>query len=670
MRGDEFLDFVAKRPPFSKIHPRLAAFFKDYLSNEKVIRFHDRFVLNTHFPAYPSPAFDNFVENFSQIGEVRTRQLFSVTLAVTNRCDYHCWHCYNAGRSENDMSLSALQKVVAELQELGVVRVTLSGGEPLLRKDLESIVGAFDERTSLTLNTTGSGLTAERARTLKQHGLFGVGVSLDSMSPEEHDRLRGKKGAFQTSLRALPLAADNGLYPYIVTVATQELLRPSSFRSFMQFASDIGALEVHLLEPSATGKLAGKTEVLLSEADSKIILRYQKGVAQDDSLPILSTFAYLESPDAFGCGAGITHLYIDGSGEVCPCNLVPLSFGNITHEPLPEILSRMGCFFQKPRPKCVGHILSEHIDSDRWPTSPQASNVICEKYLPSSHSVPRFFQIRSEAQGEIGREELKSAYNQIHEYYDEFWLKEAAEPIVDLLERLSLSGDADVFEAGCGTGFASVLIAEQLKEPASIMAVDLSEGMLAEAEERARSRGIGNIKFVVGDALETLSDEGPFDIIFSSWVLGYIPLSAFFTLASHTLSQEGKLAFVVHKENSPREPLEIFQRFVARDPSVLQKKVAFDFPRDIDHVTQELVSAGLELKQIWEGNIVFRYDSAEEVLQHLLKSGAGTAFYEAIDPHRRKTLESQFMEQLATPRGLSKKYEVIHDYVSCIATKP
>ena len=73
------------------MHPQIAAFFKDYLAHEKVITFNDRSVLNTHFPPYPSCAFDNMAEHFSRIGEVEERRLYSVTLAVTNRCDYDCW---------------------------------------------------------------------------------------------------------------------------------------------------------------------------------------------------------------------------------------------------------------------------------------------------------------------------------------------------------------------------------------------------------------------------------------------------------------------------------------------------------------------------------------------------------------------------------------------------
>ena len=49
-------------------------------------------------------------------------------------------------------------------------------------------------------------------------GLFGVGVSVDSTDPEEHDRLRGKEGAFRTAVEAVEMAAHAGLYPYIIAV--------------------------------------------------------------------------------------------------------------------------------------------------------------------------------------------------------------------------------------------------------------------------------------------------------------------------------------------------------------------------------------------------------------------------------------------------------------------
>jgi hypothetical protein len=169
--------------------------------------------------------------------------------------------------------------------------------------------------------------------------------------------------------------------------------------------------------------------------------------------------------------------------------------------------------------------------------------------------------------------------------------------------------------------------------------------------------------------LNVLDVDGLFDVVFSSWVLGYIPLKPFFATAAQALAQDGRLAFVVHKENSPREPLDIFWDIVARDPSVLEKRVAFDFPRDMNHVRDEVQAAGLEIEALWDGHITFQYESAEEVLEHLLKSGAGTAFYDAVDPKRRDGLEGEFIRLLGTRHAAREGIPVVHDYVSCIARR-
>jgi len=453
-------------------------------------------------------------------------------------------------------------------------------------------------------------------------------------------------------------------------VATHAFLQPERFEGFMRFARSCGAAEVHLLEPSATGKLAGNTEVLLHPQERLRILDFQRQVAEREDLPILSSFTYVESGNAFGCGAGLTHLYIDGSGEVCPCNLVPLSFGNITNEPLIRILDRMGEHFRKPRTCCVGKTLSKHCPEGRLPLSPEASMKLCEEHLPKRHATPRFFKVRKEAQGDVGAQELRTAYDRIHGDYDSFWVAEAGQPVQELVERLPLKGRQRVFEAGCGTGYATALIAKRLGGAGELCAVDLSEGMLAEARARVRAQGLDNIRFAAGDALDLLETSGPVDTLFTSWVLGYIPLAPFFSRAGHALAPGGRLAFVVHKENSPREPLDIFWEIVAEDPSVLEKRVAFDFPPDMEHVRKELLAAGLHAEELWEGNITFRYNSPEEVLDHLLKSGAGTAFYDAVDPRRRKTLEQRFLDTIRTRRGNKPPYDVVHDYISCIAQKP
>ncbi|MBM3788757.1 MAG: methyltransferase domain-containing protein, partial [Acidobacteria bacterium] len=215
-----------------------------------------------------------------------------------------------------------------------------------------------------------------------------------------------------------------------------------------------------------------------------------------------------------------------------------------------------------------------------------------------------------------------------------------------------------------GTGYATALLAGRAR---SVVGADLSEGMLEVARSRLRREAHGNAELLHGDALGMMAAGAGFDLIFSSWVLGYIPLAPFFAAAAPALFSGGQLAFIVHKEHSPREPLEIFGRLIAREPAALLRRVAFDFPPGLGNVRAHLAAAGFEPRRLWEGAVTFRYPTAEGVLEHLLKSGAGTAFYEALDPRRRDDLTREFLEMLGAGNAGRGDFEVTHDYIACVA---
>ncbi len=201
-------------------------------------------------------------------------------------------------------------------------------------------------------------------------------------------------------------------------------------------------------------------------------------------------------------------------------------------------------------------------------------------------------------------------------------------------------------------------------------AVDLSNAMIDVARRRLAAAGLAGVEFLHDDALRRLQIARDCDVVFTSWVLGYIPLRPFFSAAATALAPGGRLALVVHRENSPRAEYEIFGELVARDPSALTKQVAFDFPADAGRVGRELARVGLRPARLWEGRVVFRYAGAEEVLEHLLKSGAGTVFYEAIAPERRDELTAEFLRILRDRNGPGREFSVMHEYVGCVAEKP
>lgn len=668
MRGDRFLERLAAGGGAARFHPAVAVFLEEYLAGEKVVEHGARWVINSNFPPQPGRAFDRLVEQLTT--EAPARRLFSVTLAVTNRCPMRCWHCYNAGRSQQDLPLARLRTLASELQELGAAVVTLTGGEPLLRPDLEEIFRAFDDRSALVLGTTGRGLDVERARRLAGAGAWAVGISLDSVDEAEHDRLRGTPGAFRDALAAVEATRAAGLYPYFVTVGTRELLAPERFWPFMEFAGRAGAREVHLLEPCPIGRLAAHPDAALAPGERARILEYQRAVAQREDLPILSTFTYMEGPDAFGCGAGLTHLYIDGSGELCPCNLVPLSFGNVAREPLAVGLDRMAAHFDRPRPACVGRVLARHVPATGLPTPPAVSRRLCEEHLPHEHGLPRFFALRAEAAEPAGAAELTAAYDEVATDYDEHWLSEAGAPVADLVERLALRGDERIFEAGCGTGFATERLCRALGPGGRVTSVDLSEGMLAVARARLERAGVAAPDLLRGDALEELARQRDLDLVFTSWVLGYIPLAPFFSATARALRPGGRLAFIVHRDRSPERELRLFEELVAEDPSVLERPVGFGFPRDREHLASELQAAGLAPVEIREGACTFSLDSADAALRHLLRSGAGTVFYEAVLPERRATLSRRFVERLQAANAGQPRFDVVHRWLACVAGRP
>ncbi len=234
---------------------------------------------------------------------------------------------------------------------------------------------------------------------------------------------------------------------------------------------------------------------------------------------------------------------------------------------------------------------------------------------------------------------------------------------------MNFRGSETVFEAGCGSGFGTALLARKLKRGGRVVAADISGGMLNVARRRLADLKLDNVQFMQRDAVDALSGLQGLDAVFTSWVLGYIPLQPFFAAAAMALSPGGRLALIVHRENSPKEEFGIFSSLVSLNPLVMTRRVAFDFPRDGTHLESLVDEAGLAVVDLWEGSAVFRYGTAGEVLDHLLKSGAGTVFYDAIDRSMRDGLTREFLAILQERNGGRKTFQVRHDYVACIAQR-
>ena len=130
----------------------------------------------------------------SPVVDTRRRHLRDLRLSVTDRCNFRCRYCMPAEIFNRDyvflkrdllLSFEELTTLARAFRQMGVQKIRLTGGEPLLRKGIENLVGMLDQATGceITLTTNGS-LLARKAEVLAAAGLSRVTVSLDSLDDE------------------------------------------------------------------------------------------------------------------------------------------------------------------------------------------------------------------------------------------------------------------------------------------------------------------------------------------------------------------------------------------------------------------------------------------------------------------------------------------------------
>ncbi len=328
-------------------------YLKDALKYEKFVEIEGKVVLNSQMPPYGTEAFDRFLSLSSLLKEGKTAPI-SCHISVTQRCNFSCWHCSNWHRDEvEDLPLDLLLDTTHRLQEMGNCLIGLTGGEPTMRDDLEDIIRGIGPRSSVLLFTNGTGITEDRAKELKKAGLFSIAISLDHFRPEAHDKLRGHEGAFDIAIKAFDASKNAGLYVIAAAVPTGEMIQKNEVPQFYDFCRDLGVHEVRVLAPIPTGRIVGNKEARWCGTDEqKQMWEYAKKLNLTKDYPRITEFSYMESEGILGCTAGTFHMFIESDGTVTPCDMIPLSFGNIKEEGIEKAYELMSSTFKVPRYEC------------------------------------------------------------------------------------------------------------------------------------------------------------------------------------------------------------------------------------------------------------------------------------------------------------------------------
>ena len=236
------------------------------------------------------------------------------------------------------MTLDEIQRLTRQARRLGTVEISLFGGEPLMRPDLEKIVVHVRNIGMLcTVDTNGLLLTDKRVATLKAAGICCIKVSLDSAEPGEHDRLRGVSGCFEKAVAGLRACVDTGVPCIISTYATCDNLASGDLKRLIELGRELGVTGVRILDTTLSGCLLSETQRALTNSDrDHLSSLLEPGFV---FLENLSSSKALRTPIC-PCIAKRS-IYVSPIGEVQPCCFVPVSFGNVRHEPFNVLVRRV-----------------------------------------------------------------------------------------------------------------------------------------------------------------------------------------------------------------------------------------------------------------------------------------------------------------------------------------
>ena len=193
---------------------------------------------------YPESAFDSGATLDAPTDRLG-RRLHDLRISVTDRCNFRCPYCmpaeiygekYRFLPRPELLTFEELERLARIFVELGVEKIRITGGEPLLRHELPSLLehlARLDGLRDLTLTTNGA-LLARQAQTLKDAGLRRITVSLDSLDPETFQRMSGRRGSPEQVLEGIAAAEAAGLRPIKINCVVQ---RGVNDHSFLELAS-------------------------------------------------------------------------------------------------------------------------------------------------------------------------------------------------------------------------------------------------------------------------------------------------------------------------------------------------------------------------------------------------------------------------------------------------
>jgi MoaA/NifB/PqqE/SkfB family radical SAM enzyme len=334
----EMAKALLANPQILKSRASINWFLLDYMRKFKPRKVGRHLILHSHLPPVNHRAYTRFIDEHLL---AKTQGPSHAQVALTNACPQNCEYCYNKNRKGKVMDTGLIKDVIRELKDMGVFWLGLTGGEPLLQKDIVEIIESIADDCAVKLFTTGCTLTRQLAEDLRDAGLFSVSVSLDHLKPEEHDKVRRYEGAFRTALQAIDIFKNLGDVDVGVSaVLSKDMIRKNKVEEFLDFLIGLDIHEAWLSECKPSVEDFWTDDLVITEQERLKLLELQDRYNKEGKITV-NYLSHFEGKEHFGCNAGHKMVYVDPFGEVGPCVFVPMSFGNVREKSIETIFKEM-----------------------------------------------------------------------------------------------------------------------------------------------------------------------------------------------------------------------------------------------------------------------------------------------------------------------------------------
>ena len=172
------------------------------------------------------------------------RPILSLRITITNRCNENCIYCHHDGMvsSKEEMTPDEIYRISKIAKKIGVNKIRLSGGDPLVRKDIVEIVEKIASLDFKDISLTTNGVLLEKyAEDLKKAGLDRVNVSLDTLNRETY-KFVTKMDYLEKAKAGILKAVEVGLYPVKINMVVMKDLNTNEIKDMFNFCKDHGII--------------------------------------------------------------------------------------------------------------------------------------------------------------------------------------------------------------------------------------------------------------------------------------------------------------------------------------------------------------------------------------------------------------------------------------------